>query len=126
MIDLFQSVADFFGADRYQPLSASWSGDPSLIFPYVALRLSIWASDWVIGFLLIVNRHMWADMSPTARMTYGAVFILSGSSRLTSALTVLTGVYLLDIFILALTAGVSVATAIYTTRAFLGSWRLGK
>ena len=116
MIQWLRDATDLLGASVYLPHSICLSNDPLVLALYVWADLAVFLSYMIIGTCLLFRRHVIFSLSTEDFGLFGAFIILCGCSHLTKTLTLYWGVYRLDIFIMALTAGVSSATAAITLR----------
>lgn len=123
-VEAMATLADLFGASRYAPRAVALSSDRLLLLLYLATDTVIGISCAVIGATLILHRQ---DALRFMRLIYfqpmtvyllGMVLLACACNYATSIATLWLGVYYLDWFSHALTAGVSLTTAAMTVHAF--------
>lgn len=111
---MWQELANILGADRYSQHSICLTNDPLMIFLFTFGDLTIWGSYMVIGIALLSKRVNTMTLSPAALVLYGSFIFLCGLSHFAHVLTLFSGIYRLEVVIIATTAAVSVVTAYVT------------
>jgi hypothetical protein len=120
MMQLLHDLAVFFGSERYSQHSICLTSDPLMLILYTSANLTIGLAYISIGGSLLTKRHVIADLNPPALALYGTFILLCACTHFSGVLVLFTGVYRLDVAILAATAAVSAITAFYTVVAVWG------
>ena len=120
MTEYLHQIAAFLGADRYSQHAICLTNDTLMLVLYTAAHLSIATSYIAIGASLVFKRHVIADLNPPALALYGSFILLCACTHYAGVLVLFTGVYRLEVAILAATGAVSAITAFYTILAVWG------
>jgi len=116
---IWQTLADFFGADRYEQHALCLTNDPVMVWPYIVSGLAIGISYMTISTILLLARRRGLQPQPVAFVLFAAFILLCGLTHLTGVLTLFYGVYRLDVLVHVATASVSAFTAYYTLKSAL-------
>lgn len=112
-MSILDKIADALGAGNYYAHSICLTNDPLIMAAYVGGDTVTFLSYMVIGITLLTRRvPVLAQRDLT--ILYGAFIFLCGFSHLTKTLTLFTGIYRLDVLVVAAMASVSAVTAIFT------------
>lgn len=117
MSDALSWLAGFLGSDSYYQHAICLTNDPVMIALYVCGDMSIFLSYFVIGITLGLQRVWKMRPKPPAFMLYAVFIFMCGVSHASKTLTIFSGLYRLDIMIVAITASVSIVAAVYTVLA---------
>lgn len=121
MMDVLHMIANWLGADRYSQHAICLTNDPVMMFLFIAGDLVTMLSYLIIGIALVVSRMQFVIFSPVTRGLYGAFIILCALSHGAKMLTMFSGMYRLEVVILAMTAVVSAYTAFFTWKETSGA-----
>jgi hypothetical protein len=112
-------LLEFFGAERYSQHAICLTNDPLMIGLYTVSDLTIFISYMVIGGVLMLCRSAGIVPRPIAFTLFASFILGCGFTHLTKVLTLFTGVYRLDVMVVAATASISLFTALFTLRSAL-------
>jgi hypothetical protein len=107
---------DLSGADIYYQHAVCLTNDPIIMSLYIAGDMSIWLSYMVIAACLFFSRLETMRFSTTALILYAMFIFVCGVSHLTKTMMLFVGAYRIDVIVVAVTAAISVLTAILTAR----------
>lgn len=114
---ILQHLLSLFGADRYRAFGEALTYDKTIIALYALFNLTTWVSLTLIAIALYVERNRAINLSRAAISLYAAVVFLCSCTFLVATLTIVWGIYLLDISVRAATAAAAAMTAFFTVRA---------
>lgn len=113
------ALLNFLGADSYLAHSVCLTSDPWIIWLYAVHDMMIFVSYMVIATLNLLTK---GALSGPGFIGFSAFIFLCGVSHLTKTLVLYSGVYRLDVVVVAATGWISAAIALYTTLGYL-EWR---
>jgi hypothetical protein len=116
MNHLWRWLYDVTGAGIYYQHAVCLTNDPIIMTLYIAGDLSIWLAYMVIGVCLFLAREQTMRFSTQALLLYAAFIFLCGLSHLTKTMMLFVGAYRIDVVVVAMTASVSMMTAVLTLR----------
>lgn len=111
------TILEWLGAERYMKHAICLTQDPVLMTLYTAADLTIFLSYFVIGGTLLwrfmYSGAVFSAVPRSLQVLYGSFIFLCGLTHLTKTMTLFTGIYRLDILVVAATAAVSATTAVF-------------
>jgi hypothetical protein len=116
---LWEWLYDASGASIYYQHAICLTNDPVIMTLYVASDLTIFLSYTLIGVSLLIHSRHTIRLSTRALGLYGAFIFLCGITHLTKTVTLFSGIYRVDVLVVAATAAVSAMTAALTVRETL-------
>jgi hypothetical protein len=119
-MEYLATLANLLGAERYAQHAICLTNDPVIMTVFVAAHLSINIAYFTIGAALLSKRQILARLSPDAIALYGAFIVACGLTHHMAVWTLFTGIYRLEVAVLAATAGISVVTAVFTAMELWG------
>lgn len=118
-VDALQSIADFWGAQRYSQHAICLTNDALLIWIYTASDLLIFVSYFALSAMLWFSRSKGISPKPVAFTLFASFILACGLTHLTKTMTLFTGVYRLDVLVVVATAIISAFTAIFTLKGII-------
>jgi hypothetical protein len=125
MMAFFADLGEWLGTERYMQHAICLTNDPIIMTLYFVGDMVIFASYFVIGASLMLMYRLQGllllELSMPLSALYGAFIFLCGLTHLTKTVTLFSGIYRLDIIVVAATAAVSAATAAFTARQMVNA-----